>query len=76
MESKLEIEFVDQFELAQDFVRVKEKEFSHDKNNYFKISSTDPDISMNTVEVSKINEGLTRNLEEKGMNSIQKKNNP
>ena len=72
MESKLEIEFVDQFELAKDFAMVNEKEFSHDKNNYFKISSTDPDISMNTVEVSKINEGITRNLKEKGMNTIQK----
>ena len=51
---------------------VNEKEFSHDKNNYFKISSTDPDIIMNTVEVSKINEGITRNLKEKGMNTIQK----
>jgi len=40
------------------------------------MSSTNPDISMDTVEVSKVDEGLTSDLEGKITNSIQNKNDP
>ena len=76
IESEDEIEFDDQFDQAKELDRVNEKEVSPGENNDLKMSSTNPDISMDTVEVSKVDEGLTSDLEGKITNSIQNKNDP
>ena len=65
IKSEDETEFDDQFDLVKDHGRVNETKVSHGKNNYLEINSTDSGISMVTVEVSKVIEGLTSDLEGK-----------